>query len=114
MIAECNSPMDERMDMDEIFWYVPGMRVFNGMEISYKGIEVKVINEEYAEQIFSMMEIGDLHSSDYPWGLYIIPYDDGSCTAIDNQHEAFTEDFNSLEEALSWLDGDFEVFDEAM
>lgn len=114
MIAESNLLMDEEVTMDEIFFYVPGMKVFNGMEIAYKGIDVKVIDEEYAEQIFSMMEIGDLHSSDYPWGLYLIPYEDGTCTAIDNQHEAFTEDFDSLEEALSWLNDDFEVFDEAM
>lgn len=108
MMAECNSLMNE------IFCYAPGMKVFNGMEIVYKGIGVKVIDEEYAAHIFSMMEIGDIHGSDYPWGLYIIPFEDGTCTAIDNQYEAFTEDFDSLEEALSWLDGEFEVFDEAM
>ena len=108
------SEYDLSTEMDETYWYVPGMKILNGMEIAYRGIDVKVIDEEYAEHIFRTMDIGDLHSPDYPWGLYVIPYDDGTVTAIDNQHEAFTEDFDSLEEALSWLNDDFEVFDEAM
>ena len=45
-------------------------------------------------------------------GFFIIPYEDGSYVAIDNTAEAFTEAFNSLGQALSWLNGDFEIFEE--
>jgi hypothetical protein len=79
------------------------------MKISYKNIKVNVIDEDYAQYIYDMLDHGKKQSEAYPWGLFIIPYEDGSYVAIDNTAEAFTEAFDSLEYALKWLDGDFEV-----
>ena len=99
--------MDIESD-DDILWYEPGMEIKKGMKISFKGEEISVVDEDYIHYIIDMMENGDRFSSDYPWGLFLIPHSDGSFTAVDNKHEAFTEEFESIGEALFWLNDEFE------
>ena len=45
----------------------------------------------------------------YPWGRYLLQIGDKWVAVDHSVGEAFTEEFSSREEAVSWLNGEFEV-----
>ena len=60
------------------------------------------------DELREMLEAGQLNGGRHePLGVFIVPEQDGTMTAIDNRYgEAYTENFDRLSIALLWLMND--------